>query len=450
MVATSQQENDEIWFETSRQIAESTSDDVIAAELSKLSIVEREAALHDLHGVSSGVVETPELVEQSSLQMDDLLYSRTVQKSKAYELAEKMNPVFVQDIKFRLLFLRAEEFNVQSATAKMQQFLNMKCELFGSDKLCKSITLHDLSHDDMETLHNGHFQLLNRRDRAGRAVICISSRHIRYPSLENELRQIYYFFTSLLEDEETQKNGFIMVPFGMASHVSPRGVFKVNQLIAALPIKIQGFHVIRPVFGGFLNWTSSILEKRARVRIRCHMGKHMEVMYSLMTFGIPTSDFPIVDDEETLVRTQHLRWIENRRRLERQRGSPGMDDPPSDDASTSASAASVYLPTSNDILFGRGRPFQQHPGNLRFSLVIESLKPQYEELKRNEKTTMAENVVKQLKDGGSRFLRQGEGCWEEVDDAVAREKVSQAFRSLRSGKVGSSSSTHSRKRSVQS
>jgi glycosyltransferase involved in cell wall biosynthesis len=46
----------------------------------------------------------------------------------------------------------------------------LKLELFGPEKLCQPITLEDLTPDDLECLEHGHFQLLNSRDRAGRAV----------------------------------------------------------------------------------------------------------------------------------------------------------------------------------------------------------------------------------------------------------------------------------------
>ena len=95
----------------------------------------------------------------------------------------------------------------------------------------------------------------------------------------------------------------------------------------------------------------------------------------------------------------------------------------------------LLLPSNKDVLFGRGRPFQEHAGNLRLSSIIESLKPRYEELKRTEKTLLAGDVVKKMKGQGTRFLRQIDGYWKEVDDSVAREKVSQGFRSLRSGKT---------------
>ena len=162
----------------------------------------------------------------------------------------------------------------------------------------------------------------------------------------------------------------------------------------------------------------------------------------------PTQDFPISEEDEEIIRANHLQWIEARRRLEERRRisraqSTASAVPVSIDNDTEQQQ--LLLPTGRDVLFGRGRPYQEHPGNVRFSLVIESLKPRYESLKRAEKTRLAEDLVKKMKARGMRFLRQSNGYWEDADDSAAREKVSQGFRSLRSDKQSSKGNKGSEK-----
>ena len=103
-------------------------------------------------------------------------------------LASK-NPEYVKDVKFRLMFLRSEHFDAAAAARKLRHFLTMKLELFGPEKLCRPITLDDLDPDDIECLMNGHLQLLNKRDQAGRDVVVMAANHIRYKSIENEVRR---------------------------------------------------------------------------------------------------------------------------------------------------------------------------------------------------------------------------------------------------------------------
>ena len=542
--------------------------DLIAAELNKLSLQERETILHDLHGVSESICESQELVTRSLEELDTYLQPSTrvgtlpSSEHAAYQLAFRQNPAFVQDNQFRLLFLRSENFHVARAAQKLQQFLRIKLELFGKEKLCRTITLEDLDGEgDMECLRNGHIQRLNRRDTAGRAVVVIASEHIRFKVLENEvgsvtkkgilvrwstltwiwfyffhiymastpqLKQMFYFSMALLEEKETQMNGIVMIAVGLPSQ-NPWTVWKVNQLQAAMPIRVRGWHVIHCSWGGrWLQWLSSLLPRQSRLRLRVHDtaggGTHADSIHSLMTFGIPASgaDFPIQvikrnnKEESILSRENHWRWIEARRALEQQQhgqretlrakdsfaawaiahhsSSSTTDNgflglPPNSKTIQNRSNTAlikdrlpwhsdtnninaqylqqqqqqqqhdhpndivsiVFVPTSKDVLFGRGRPFQEHAGNVRFTTMLESLQEHYESLPRNEKTGFAQDIVVEMKSQGTRFLRQaavviapagsrsnvgnrnaGNFGWEQVNDAVAREKVSQAFRSMRS------------------
>jgi hypothetical protein len=99
------------------------------------------------------------------------------------------------------------------------------------------------------------------------------------------------------------------------------------------------------------------------------------------------------------------------------------------------SALSVALPTPNDVLFGRGKSIQDHPGNIAFVSLIESLYPQYDILEtKQDKTEFSERVVQRFKALGGRFLKphwKNPSFWQATDNAAARIKVSHAFRSRR-------------------
>jgi hypothetical protein len=88
-------------------------------------------------------------------------------------------------------------------------------------------------------------------------------------------------------------------------------------------------------------------------------------------------------------------------------------------------------PTASDILLGRGKSSQNHPGNIRFRQLIESKRPEYERAKVLEKTLIAERIVQSIRDLSGRFLRQTGNYWEEVDFDTARDKVAHAFRDNR-------------------
>eukprot|EP00980_Cylindrotheca_fusiformis_P029620 scaffold23625_cov137-Cylindrotheca_fusiformis.AAC.5 len=84
----------------------------------------------------------------------------------------------------------------------------------------------------------------------------------------------------------------------------------------------------------------------------------------------------------------------------------------------------------NDIVFGRGRGYQNHPGNLRMRKIIEKFKTRYHSLKRQQKREMVEAVYKEIVEDGARFLKkvEGEEAWVKVDVPVALQKVSHTLR----------------------
>jgi hypothetical protein len=144
-----------------------------------------------------------------------------------------------------------------------------------------------------------------------------------------------------------------------------------------------------------------------------------------LTFGIPVDTFPISANEE--LKNQHnLKWIGLRRKLE------------SGHAKSFAEKA-VLLPSHSDVLIGRGKPIQNHRGNLGLGLIVESLYSRYDEASKSEKAIISLETVNKVKGTGGRFLKQVEGIWVEANGEEAREKVCIAFRSFRSLRKDSNS-----------
>ena len=105
----------------------------------------------------------------------------------------------------------------------------------------------------------------------------------------------------------------------------------------------------------------------------------------------------------------------------------------------------IVHPTSNDVLFGRGKPFQSHEGNVFLHKLVKLHKDRYVNSRRYDKLAIAEEIVICVKEGSKgmpgRFLKRaeddGEDYWVEVTNEVAREKVSHALR----GKARNKSTT---------
>ena len=169
------------------QTSAQDADALIAEQLSRMSSVDREKALFDLHGVPDSLVkETQELVARSLEEFDCKI--KQIKKKDAYDAALLQDPSYVSDRRFRLKFLRTTNFDPTWAAKKFAQFFERKLELFGKDKLTKDITLNDLDHADIECLESGFCTILPLQDGAGRPIICWTQRLIGNASLQSAVR----------------------------------------------------------------------------------------------------------------------------------------------------------------------------------------------------------------------------------------------------------------------
>ena len=80
-------------------------------------------------------------------------------------------------------------------------------------------------------------------------------------------------------------------------------------------------------------------------------------------------------------------------------------------AATTASSmvGCIIQPLPNDCLFGRGRPYQRHPGNVRMLQFVERNKAHYQrkETTRDEKKHIVLRIMQEIQvTYGGRFLKQ--------------------------------------------
>jgi len=115
----------------------------------------------------------------------------------------------------------------------------------------------------------------------------------------------------------------------------------------------------------------------------------------------------------------------------------GSDDddsgPPVDEANAprrNLEEGGITEPQPLDVLLGRGRRNAFHPGNRRFQATIEMNQARFNAAaSKLEKTRISQEIVNLISERG-RFLKfdRERGRWVEVDDEVARTKVSHACR----------------------
>jgi hypothetical protein len=151
----------------------------------------------------------------------------------------------------------------------------------------------------------------------------------------------------------------------------------------------------------------------------------------MMTFGVPMDLFPVTSHGE-LKQGNHRKWIAGRKVKERELKMFGRFD-------------KIDLPARDDVLVGKGKPIQRHPGNANLRLLVELRLDEYSRLARGAKGSCSDDVLRIIKESPGRFLRNdGDGWWVEVSDEDAREKITNTFISEQ-GKAGRNQRTRMRK-----
>lgn len=148
-------------------------DTLLANEMNKLKIEERDRVYEELHGVDQGVEETPDLVAKKLSEFDHEL--QMISHKPAYDQAESISREYVAEL--RLKFLRAECFDPHKAVKRFVYFFEGMLETFGIKALARPLRLTDMEKDDMACLKTGHIQILSVRDPSGRAIFCDMQNH---------------------------------------------------------------------------------------------------------------------------------------------------------------------------------------------------------------------------------------------------------------------------------
>jgi hypothetical protein len=97
-------------------------------------------------------------------------------------------------------------------------------------------------------------------------------------------------------------------------------------------------------------------------------------------------------------------------------------------------AERVKTARNNDVIFGRGKGFQNCPGNVRMRGIIKKHKDHYKSLERSAKRDFVKAVYEEIIEGGARFLTKlsDEDNFAVVEASFAINKVSNTLRCKKS------------------
>ena len=414
-------------------------------DLNQMSARDRERVYEDIHGAAALIEETTELVERSLHQLQQEI--EKMPHKAAYDLAASQNPQFVGNRRFRLKFLRAERFDPAGAAKRLVGSMQWKLDLFGSDKLCRDIQLDDLDPDAVNNVKGAWQQTFPTRDSRGRAIFFCNTFRVRqdFASPMGVLQMFWYNMMTMLEDEETQKSGVILVMYATGDtadlfHTSPNhpmyeAFWKWPRIFPYVPHRIEAIHFwyddpsVKPLLAVMQMGAGPYYRQRLRVH---YTSSVQEGIYSLMTYGIPTHDIPLGNNGDVVKTKYHTNWLKRRRTKElwqKEQLEKGAK------AGEEKEFPGIEIPSRKDVLLGRGRPINEHAGNRSLHETIKSFRNEYDTAKgKGTKSTIAQRIVDLVHQSGGRFLKRNDqldGWWEEVTNEVALDKVCHGFRAKR-------------------
>eukprot|EP00980_Cylindrotheca_fusiformis_P014695 scaffold4002_cov85-Cylindrotheca_fusiformis.AAC.1 len=395
-------------------------DKVLADSMAQLTVEEREGALDDLHGipnrseVAEDAVSINRLLEELDRNLND------IKKGTFYEQAERNNPSYVTSRDFRLMFLRASDYDPEASVKRIMNFLEIQKSLFGEEMLGKKVKLDDLDDEAIASLKSGALQISASADRAGRKILFVFPRALRMGSLQSELQARYYIMMALSDSEQVQKMGIVVVYYTLEKSEAAKGSRFYSGNLMKLPLRWAGVHICIGNWKAYCIGSVAIycLPHSVLPKFRIHHGSDMECLYKLGSFGIPRDAVPLSAGGFQLDNRHHLEWCRHRKELERSQSSSVLD-----------AVHSVIVPGPNDVLFGQ---FRSNAGNCALRKLASSLLDEYNSLTKTLKTRMAQGVIKEFGSLGGRFLKQNSsGEWEEASQVEALRKVAKTFRNCR-------------------
>lgn len=216
----------------------------------ELTLEERNLAYEEIHGVAPPIVETDDFVVRSLEALKTALTTTDFANKASYDRAVQKAPEYVHSRKMLLAFLRCDRFDIAAAAKRCVNYYALIEKVFGPDLLGRDIKLSDLDPASIRHLHEStHIQFLKQRDTiAGRMIQLLDPIYLMKMysgSLEQELlcqkACFYLVMRTILDSEETQKNGVVTVLYGIDERIKENRDFKFP----------QGDRFLRSVGGGF-------------------------------------------------------------------------------------------------------------------------------------------------------------------------------------------------------
>jgi len=277
----------------------------VRREIQALPQEERNRAYQDLYGGLVTVEETPAMLDGAFMELHAAIQRIPMQESEAYREALRICPHYAGSNNFKLMFLRATNYDTQAAALRITAYWQEKVKLFGIDRAFRRLGLQDLTEAEHEiALRRGGIQALPGTDAAGRGIVFYDRTRweARRSHRASMFRAHWYILHSLMEGNPVvQKNGLVMLVYTspnaeLESFDRKMIVTMMNHMRHVLPIRIVGFHHVinSSIIRLIMPLIYYVLGSEVRARYIQHIGMTgVQVMEALKQFGLVQEQVPI-------------------------------------------------------------------------------------------------------------------------------------------------------------
>ncbi|CAJ1936081.1 unnamed protein product [Cylindrotheca closterium] len=442
----------------------------LASEIKNLSFQERNKALEDVHCVGEGEKENPEMIKQALIEFQGEVES---QADPIYMRAYSRNRGYVEDPAFRLMFLRCKLYDAKQAARQMISFLRNQDAYFGSHTLGRDIAFTDLEEEDKQILKSGIFHIQAERDKAGRVVVILfNDMFLRNYKIESMIRAGYFMiFNCVRSRPDVQLQGVTTIFYdvvradGQQKNQSWDAVLTLMNRALILPMRHSSMHYCMKTNGTSFSLNKVFLKvmlngfpKYTIVRSRFHYGhSDVELQSKIRGYGVPLNTFPV--DKLGNIREDLIDVWYNENCCCRANSNPSgtivfTSSINSNDAimathntekmtirpeltESCTLSSETLVPKTNDVLLGRGKRIQKHPGNISFRDWMYEHRSEYDGAYKFKRRQVAMELKNRYAENGVRFLKQtSDFKWSLANEEETEEKVKQLFRSFRRGGTG--------------
>lgn len=274
-----------------------------------------DASAPDMYG-QEHTGETPKLLEEKLKELETEL--EKIQSKTAYVQALSKCPDQV-DEGFKLKFLRCEQFRVDDAAKRLVKYWDKRLEIFGPDRAFLPLTLEGALKDEDKALKAGFVRLIaGVKEPGGRSILYADPS--RYASKHERLttvRALWYVMHAALEDEETQKKGFVIIADPRNAKISQTDTkmdkLNIESIRGCIPARVAAMHLCHmPIFFSIIFPVIKVfLGARLRQRIRLHSGSVEHVLKRLEVFGLTRDKLP--EQLGGTYNLDHEKWLADRR-----------------------------------------------------------------------------------------------------------------------------------------